>query len=32
MARRLRDRSVTFGASSAAVDEDALIERLMLKA
>jgi len=29
--RRLRERSVTFGASSAAVDEDALIERLSLQ-
>ncbi len=30
IARRLRDRSMTFGASSAAVDEDALIDRLAL--
>ncbi|MGD9965613.1 MAG: acyl-CoA dehydrogenase family protein [Hyphomonadaceae bacterium] len=30
--RRLRERSVTFGASSAAVDEDALIDRLSLQA
>jgi putative acyl-CoA dehydrogenase len=32
VARRLTERSVTFGASRAAVDEDALIARLALKA
>jgi putative acyl-CoA dehydrogenase len=31
IARRLRDRSVTFGASPAGVDEDALIDRLALR-
>jgi putative acyl-CoA dehydrogenase len=30
VARRLRERSVTFGASTLAVDEDALVERLAL--
>lgn len=32
IARRLRERSITFGASAAAVDEDALIGRLSLQA
>ncbi|MGQ0531068.1 MAG: acyl-CoA dehydrogenase family protein [Caulobacteraceae bacterium] len=31
IARRLRERSVTFGASSVAIDEDGLIGRLMLR-
>jgi putative acyl-CoA dehydrogenase len=31
MARRLRERSITFGAAGAAVDEDALIGRLALR-
>jgi putative acyl-CoA dehydrogenase len=32
IARRLRERSITFGASSASVDENALLARLELQA